>query len=157
MADQESFARRILRQGESPPTWLALFLALALVQARLVPLVPLGGTGRLLGTCLIVAGLGVFLLALAEFRRHRTTVFPREKPEAMIARGVYRWSRNPIYLADTMILAGAALWWDAAALVLVPVFMAVIGRRFIDGEEAVMRRWFGAAYDAYCLRVRRWI
>jgi protein-S-isoprenylcysteine O-methyltransferase Ste14 len=157
MADQGSFASRILRQWESPPTWLALFLALALVQARLVPLVPLGGTGRMLGTWLIAAGLVVFLLALAEFRRHRTTVFPREEPDAMIERGIYRWSRNPIYLGDAMILAGAALWWDAASLLLVPLFMAVIRKRFIDGEEAVMRRRFGAAYDAYCLRVRRWM
>ncbi len=75
----------------------------------------------------------------------------------MIERGVYAWSRNPIYLADALILAGLALRWDVAALVLVPLFMAVIRRRFIDGEEAMLRDRFGPAFDAYAARVRRWL
>jgi protein-S-isoprenylcysteine O-methyltransferase Ste14 len=92
-----------------------------------------------------------------QFRRHRTTVLPRETPEAMIQTGIYRWSRNPIYLADAMILAGIALRWDAASLLLVPLFMAMIQVRFINGEEAVMRQRFGATYEAYAVRVRRWL
>jgi protein-S-isoprenylcysteine O-methyltransferase Ste14 len=75
----------------------------------------------------------------------------------MIRTGIYALSRNPIYLADAMILAGVALRLDAASLILVPVFVAVIRVRFIEGEEAVMRARFGAEYAAYAARVRRWI
>jgi protein-S-isoprenylcysteine O-methyltransferase Ste14 len=157
MADQTSLVTRLARQWESPPTWLGLFLALALAQSRLLPLLPLGVPGRVFGAVLIAAGMAVFLMALAEFRRHRTTVFPRETPSALIDGGIYRWSRNPIYLADALILSGFALWWDAASLLLVPLFMAVIRTRFIAGEETVMRARFGAAYEGYATRVRRWL
>lgn len=82
---------------------------------------------------------------------------PRETPAALIRRGVYRVSRNPIYLADALFLAAAALWWDAASLLLVPLFIGVITRRFIRGEEAALRAAFGPAFDAYAAQTRRWL
>ena len=148
---------RLLRQWESPPTWLLLFLGLAWVQARLLPLIDAGRPGLMAGAVLGFLALAVFALALLEFRRHRTTVLPRETPVAMIDAGIYRLSRNPIYLADAMVLAGAALWWDAASLLLVPVFVRVITQRFILGEEAVLRAVFGAAFDRYAAQTRRWL
>ena len=151
------FTHRLLRQWESPPTWLGLFLILAALQARFLPLFAAGPAGRLIGSLLILAGLGLFAAAVWQFRRHRTTILPRETPAAMIDSGVYRFSRNPIYLADAMILAGAALRWDAASLLLVPVFVVIINRRFIEGEEAGLRASFGAAFAAYAARTRRWL
>lgn len=148
---------RLLRQWESPPTWLALFLGLAWIQSRVLPLADAGPAGRTAGAVLIAAGLGVMLLAGGQFLRHRTTVLPRETPTAMIDTGVYRLSRNPIYLADALILAGAALRWDAAGLILVPLFMAIIQRRFILGEEEGLRARFGPAFKAYAARTRRWL
>ena len=68
---------RLLRQWESPPTWLALFLGLAWVQSRVLPLFDAGPVGRIAGAVLIAAGLGVMLLAATQFLRHRTTVLPR--------------------------------------------------------------------------------
>lgn len=146
-----------MRQWESPPTWLVLFLALAYAQSRLVPMLDAGPVGRIAGNALIAAGLVIMALAAVQFRRHGTTVLPRETPVAMIQTGVYRLSRNPIYLADAMILAGAALWWDAGGLILVPLFMTVIRQRFILGEEAGLQARFGAGYSAYAARTRRWI
>jgi protein-S-isoprenylcysteine O-methyltransferase Ste14 len=148
---------RLMRQWESPPTWLALFLLLAWVQSRALPVFDAGWVGRIAGAGMIGAGLGVMALAVLQFRRHRTTVLPRETPTAMIDSGIYRFSRNPIYLADTLILAGAALRWDVGALILVPFFMTVIRNRFILGEEAGLRARFGPAFEAYSARTRRWI
>jgi protein-S-isoprenylcysteine O-methyltransferase Ste14 len=149
--------KRLLRQWESPPTWLLAFLAVLWVQARFVPLVaPLPQT-RHLGSWSIVVGVAVILLAAMQFRAQQTTILPREVPRAMIDTGLYAYSRNPIYVADALILAGCALRWDLAGLVLVPVFAWVITRRFVLGEEAGMRAMFGAAFDAYAARVRRWV
>jgi protein-S-isoprenylcysteine O-methyltransferase Ste14 len=149
--------QRLLRQWESPPTWLLLCLALAWLQAWIVPILPpLPGT-RHLSTLFIVAGLVVIGLAAWQFRAHKTTIMPREVPRAMIDTGLYAYSRNPIYVADAMILAGCALRWDMAGLILVPAFVWVITTRFIIGEEAGMRAQFGTAYDGYAARVRRWI
>jgi protein-S-isoprenylcysteine O-methyltransferase Ste14 len=149
--------KRLLRQGESPPTWALLFAALIWAQGRYLPLVELGTVGAVLGGAVMVAGAALLTAAALQFRRHRTTILPREVPQAMISDGVYRISRNPIYVADALILAGLALIWDAAGLVLVPVFMWIIARRFILGEEAGMRARFGAGFEAYAARVRRWL
>ena len=157
MSTERSLTRRLLRQRESPPTWLGLFLVLAWAQSHWLPVLPSGPVLRLAGTGLILAGIAIFALALAEFRRHRTTVLPRETPNRLITGGIYRFSRNPIYLADALILSGAALRWDAAALLLVPLFMSIIRTRFIRGEEAGLRAVFGSEFDAYAARVRRWI
>jgi len=148
---------RLLRQWESPPTWLLLFLGFAALQARFLPLVDAGRAGRIAGTVLIAAGLVIFISALLQFWRHATTVMPRETPVAMIDSGIYRLSRNPIYLADTLFLAGAALWWDAASLLLVPLFVMIITRRFILAEESGLRAVFGAAFDRYAAQTRRWL
>lgn len=154
---RQGLAGRVLRQWESPPTWLALFLALAWMQSRFLPLLDAGPTGRTIGAALIAAGLGLMLLAFVQFLRHRTTVLPRETPTAMIDSGIYRLSRNPIYLADALILSGAALRWDPGGLILVPIFMAVIRTRFILAEEAGLRARFGPAFEAYAARTRRWL
>jgi protein-S-isoprenylcysteine O-methyltransferase Ste14 len=148
---------RLLRQWESPPTWLLLMITLAALQARYLPMIDAGRPGRIAGTVLIVGGLFIFTAALLQFWRHRTTVMPRETPVAMIDSGIYRLSRNPIYLADALFLAGAALWWDAASLLLVPLFVMIITRRFILGEESGLRAVFGAAFDRYAAQTRRWL
>jgi len=148
---------RLLRQWESPPTWLLLFLGLAALQARFLPLADAGRGGNILGAVLIVAGLALIAVAFRQFRQHQTTILPRETPVAIITTGLYRHSRNPIYLADALILAGAALIWDAGALLLVPVFVWVITRRFILGEEAGLRATFGPVFERYAAQTRRWL
>ena len=140
-----------------PPVWLALFAALGWVQAAWLPLASFGAFGDWLGAGLVAAGLALAIAAAVEFRRARTTIIPHEMPTAIVTSGVYRLSRNPIYLGDALILAGLGLRWDSVlALALVPVFAAVITRRFILPEEARLRARFGAEYDAWAARVRRW-
>ena len=136
--------QRLLRQWESPPTWLVLFLAAAWLQSRFLPLLPPLPETRHLSTLFVAAGLMVIGLAVWQFRAHNTTILPREVPRTMIDTGLYAYSRNPIYVADALILAGCALRWDMAGLILVPAFVWIITTRFIIGEHAGMRTAFGA-------------
>ena len=70
--------------------------------------------------------------------------------------GVFRFSRNPIYLGDSLLLLGATFYFDAVAgIVLVPLFMKVIEKRFIFAEEARLRAGFGENYDRWASVVRR--
>ena len=72
--------------------------------------------------------------------------------------GIFRFSRNPIYLADLLILCGFALIWGRVlGFLLVPVLAILLQRRFILPEEARMREKFGAAFDAYVAQTRRWL
>ncbi|RLL65152.1 isoprenylcysteine carboxylmethyltransferase family protein [Sinirhodobacter hankyongi] len=145
-----------MREADIPPLWLALFALASWAIGRLVPL-PLP-FGRALGGGLIGAAVVLMGLAAAQMAVHRTTVIPRRRPAALVTGGVFALSRNPIYLADAILLAGLDLWWGASlALVLVPVFMAFITRRYIRAEEAWIGAAFGADYAAYCARTRRWL
>ena len=97
-------------------------------------------------------------VSAAQFAARKTTVIPHREPVALVTEGVYRFSRNPIYLADVAILIGALLWWQAyAALIIVPVFMAVIEWRFIRLEEKKLQAHFGTAYHRWAERTRRWL
>ncbi|WP_298969950.1 isoprenylcysteine carboxylmethyltransferase family protein [uncultured Roseobacter sp.] len=143
-----------------PPVWLVLCLALAWGQAQYYSL----GLSLahpitfLLAGLFVGGGIVITLLAVMEFRRHKTTIIPHETPSALIQSGIFGRSRNPIYLADVLILAGLCLWWDAVlALVLVPLLVWVLEKRFIIPEENRMRREFRADFARYVQKTRRWV
>ncbi|MCP3972784.1 MAG: isoprenylcysteine carboxylmethyltransferase family protein [Rhodobacteraceae bacterium] len=141
-----------------PPVWLVGAMALAWGLDRLAPGLGLGPWAPWAGAVLLAAGVAVMVLAVAQFRRFRTTIVPRKDPSAMIRAGIYRWSRNPIYLADSLILAGLILWWGALlALPLIPGFVWVIQVRFIRGEEERLAAAFPTEFPSYCQATRRWI
>lgn len=111
------------------------------------------------------AGLVLLLLALAlmgwaalTMSRHRTTVVPWEPVSALVTTGPFARSRNPIYLADVVAYLGGSLvlasWWP---LLLLPLAVVAARRLVIDREEAYLRERFGASYEAYVARVRRWV
>lgn len=109
---------------------------------------------------LLVLGGAIMLAAAAQFRRAKTTVDPLH-PEAastLVRSGVFRFSRNPMYLGMALILAGWAIFLgNALALLLVGGFIAWIGRFQIAPEERALRAHFGAEFDRYMADVRRWI
>ncbi|WP_372892497.1 methyltransferase family protein [Rhodosalinus sp.] len=150
----------MLKWLDLPPVWLAGALALAWAQARHLPLgLSFGGAwADLAGGLLVGGGLVLIALAAAEFRRARTTIVPHQDASALVTGGIYSRTRNPIYLADLMILAGMILYWDAVlALVLVPLLLWVLERRFVIPEENRLRRSFRADFARYAQKVRRWI
>ena len=109
-----------------------------------------------------LVGLGVLcdLSGLWAFHRARTTVNPMKPTAAssLVTTGIYRWTRNPMYLGLALLLtAGAVYLWSPWALLGPVAFVAYIDRFQIGPEERVMRERFGDAYAAYCERVRRWV
>jgi protein-S-isoprenylcysteine O-methyltransferase Ste14 len=146
-----------LRDIDIPPSWLALHLAAAWLLSLLSPPV-FGAPGAALGQALAGLGAGVMAVAAAQMILARTTVIPRRNPSALVTSGLFSLSRNPIYLADAMILAGAILWLDAVlALPLLGSFVWLIQTRFIRDEEARLSLAFGAEFDLWASRTRRWL
>lgn len=146
-----------MRWIDLPPVWLALALAVAYLVGELIP-VSLGTVGYWIGTGLFWMGLLLIGAAAIEFLRARTSIIPRDQPKALITSGIFSITRNPIYLADALILAGLCLRWDAAlALLLVPVFVVFIDRRFVRQEEQFLDIAFPEAFADYVSRTRRWI
>ena len=143
-----------------PPVWLAAFIVLAWAQGRWLSLgLSLeSGFTDFLGGALIGGGVLLMLLAVAEFRRHHTTVIPHRVPARLIQSGIFSRTRNPIYLGDLLVLAGFVLRFDAVlSLALVPLFLWLIEQRFVIPEENRMRRTFHAEFARYERKVRRWV
>ena len=141
---------------DTPPVWLVACIALAWLQARWLTLWLTPAFVDAAGYALIALSVVLFVAAVREFRRHRTSIVPRETPAALLTSGPYALSRNPIYLADAALLCGLVLVWDAGALPLVAAFVAVIQTRFILWEEQECRATFGTDWQIYTTRVRRW-
>ena len=147
----------ILREIDIPPSWLALHFAAAWVLSSVSPSV-FGTFGRVAGQGLVLLGALVMGAAVVQMTLARTTVIPRRNPSALVTGGLFGWSRNPIYLGDALILTGAILWLDAVlALPLVFSFVWLIETRFIRDEEARLTLAFGAEFDLWAARVRRWL
>lgn len=143
-----------------PPVWLVGFIALAWIQSTYYDAgLHFGGAwSDFLGGLMIGAGIILAFFALMEFRKHRTTVIPHHTPERLITTGIFARSRNPIYLADVLILAGLILRWDAVlSLPLIPVFLWILEKRFIVPEENRMRTAFKMEFAKYERKVRRWL
>jgi protein-S-isoprenylcysteine O-methyltransferase Ste14 len=117
--------------------------------------------GRLgVALALAAAGAVVALAGVAEFRRRRTTVNPLqpERASALVTSGVFRWTRNPMYLGLALALFGwAAFLAHPLAALGVPVFVAWMNRWQIPREERALEGLFGAEFARYRTRVRRWL
>jgi protein-S-isoprenylcysteine O-methyltransferase Ste14 len=146
----------ISREVDFPPIWLAGFAALGGAVTFIWPTDIRYASET--GAVLIILALMIFVVAVLQMMFRRTTVVPHRVPSRMVTGGIFRFSRNPIYLADTLFLAGLYFYWGALiALPLVAVFMEVIRRRFILDEEQRLHEAFGPEYEAYAARTRRWI
>jgi len=144
-----------------PPVVVLLAGVLMWLAARAVPAfafdIPARGT---IAVAIGLAGLVLAVVAFFQFRRAGTTPDPRKPHESttLVVTGMYRFSRNPMYLGDVVILAAWALWLaNAAAFVLLPVFVAYINRFQIAPEERALESRYGAAYAGYRQAVRRWL
>ena len=144
-----------------PLVVLALCMALAWLLARVVPGQPLDWPFRGAIVLLLAAvGVGLSLASKLAFGRAATTVNPMrpESASALVTTGLYRRTRNPMYLGQAVLLVAWAVYVDRlVAFLAVPVFVAYITRFQILPEELVLSRRFPGMYAAFRERTRRWI
>jgi protein-S-isoprenylcysteine O-methyltransferase Ste14 len=134
------------------PMWLVARLSPALV-------VDLPGR-RVAALALALTGAAVALAGVAEFRRARTTVNPLrpERASALVVSGIFRWTRNPMYLGLAIVLLGwAGYLAHLLAALGVPAFVAWMNASQIPREERALEELFGATFVQYTTRVRRWL
>lgn len=110
------------------------------------------------GAMVTAAGLSMIGASLGLFRRARTRPEPWQASSALVQTGVYRFTRNPMYLGMLTAYIGLAILVlsPSAAALLIPLFFA-IDRFVVQREEAYLARRFGDRYDAFRQKVRRWL
>lgn len=114
----------------------------------------------ILALTLVVAGMTIALAGVLEFHQNKTTVNPLtpEAASAMVTSGVYRFSRNPMYLGLLLSLVGWAVWLShLLAMALLPFFVLYMNRFQIEPEERALSAKFGGQFEAYARSVRRWV
>ena len=109
---------------------------------------------------MVIAGLVFSAAGILSFRRARTTVNPTT-PEAasfLVVSGIYRITRNPMYVGISLVLVAWAVFLSSAWALLGPAaFILYISRFQIAPEERALSKLFGAEYASYRARVRRWL
>ena len=122
------------------------------------PTLPLGAL-HWLGIPVALTGLGVLLVTIVAFAtRGHGTLAPWDAPTTLVHGGLYRHTRNPMYLGVLGLLLGQALWWASGGVLLYAGAVAVAFQvRVITYEEPALAGQFGEAYAAYRARVPRWL
>lgn len=118
----------------------------------------LGLVTQVLGAALAIAALSLDVATFATFRKHKTTVMPNKAATNLITTGPFAWSRNPIYVANTVLVMGAGLYFGnvwLAGLAFVAAFLTQ--KLAIEREEKHLAAKFGDAWQGYAKRVRRWL
>ena len=142
-----------------PPVALSALFAAAMwfLPDVLTVLIP---GGWVVATALATVGGAFCIAGILAFRHAKTTVNPvnPETSTALVVHGVFRLTRNPMYLGFAFLLLAFAVWLGKmSAMLLVPLFMAYLQRFQIRLEEDALHMRFGASFDTYRHQVRRWL
>lgn len=145
-----------------PPPAVGVLVAVGMwLLARWWPIVRFSMPSPILvGLAVALVGGVISTAGAREFRRVRTTVNPLhpDRASSIVTTGIYRYTRNPMYVGIAFVLLGCFLAFGALSAVLgIPVFVGYITRFQIIPEERALTAKFGDACTAYFTRVRRWL
>lgn len=144
-----------------PPLIYVAGLALGVLAGRELGLPGFGigaGARTTIGAILSLIGILVNFAGAGLFHRLRTAIIPFKPATRLVTSGIYRWTRNPMYLGMAIAYAGIAALFDSLLAVgLLPVVLAIVQTQVIAREEAYLERTFGESYRNYKEQVRRWI
>ena len=117
-----------------------------------------GDLGYWIGGVLVAAGVALFAAAWRELARHATSIVHHKATRAIVSSGPYARSRNPVYVAMAIFVAGLAVMTDSLwVLATVASSVVLVDRLVITREERFLEATFGEAYGDYKSRVRRWL
>lgn len=147
-----------LRKIRPPTYFLVTLLAMAGLHMRWPVARIVKFPWSLLGVIPVVVAIAVELIAAGAFKKAGTTIKPFKNSKALVTDGLYRFSRNPMYLAFMLLLAGIAVLLGSLTpwLPIVPFFV-LMNETFVRSEEKTLEDKFGDDYRNYKKRVRRWI
>jgi protein-S-isoprenylcysteine O-methyltransferase Ste14 len=142
-----------------PPVVLLLFIGAGFGLQRVFPF----GAGKaaiesvIAGNALMVIGFLIAVLGAVAMTRARTSFHPGAKASSLVASGIYKRTRNPMYLSFLFFMIGLGLALPNPWLILLaPILLLYMQERVIKREESYLSARFGAEYEAYRARVRRW-
>jgi protein-S-isoprenylcysteine O-methyltransferase Ste14 len=142
-----------------PPTYLLISIVVMIAlhfvfpAARIIPL-----PWNFLGLIPLALGVTINVMADKAFHKANTTVKPFEESSVLITSGVFRISRNPMYLGFILALIGlAVLMGSLTPYVVILAFAVVLDRVYVTAEERMLAKKFGVEWKDYKEQTRRWL
>jgi len=142
-----------------PPVYLLLTTILMWTLHKLTPVFFLfTSPEKYTGFLFVLVGMLMVVWNASRFKKVGTTIKPFQESSFLLQRGMYRYSRNPIYLGMVVVLLGISIVLGSVTpFFLIPFFVWLIQIRFIIKEEQMLENTFGEPYLQYKARVRRWL
>ncbi len=144
-----------------PPFVASMFAVLVWATNLVLPAGKVFFSGQtVMAVVLVVLGFTIAFVAGRSFRKAGTQIDPRnpDKSETIVQTGIFQYSRNPMYLGMVLVLVGWSVWiGNTFSIAIVWLFVWYISRFQIIPEEEALTAKFGADYEAYLGKVRRWI
>jgi protein-S-isoprenylcysteine O-methyltransferase Ste14 len=142
-----------------PTSWLLIaILSMLAVHIFLPTAIFIPAPWHLLGFLPLAIGIMINLIADRAFHETATTVKPFEESSVLITDGIFRFSRNPMYLGFILMLTGIAfLLRSLFPFIIIPAFAMLITRTYITEEERMLENAFGPQWSAYKRNTRRWL
>ncbi|GAB4454949.1 MAG: isoprenylcysteine carboxylmethyltransferase family protein [Armatimonadaceae bacterium] len=145
-----------------PPFLLAIGFLSGLLIHRFysVPIFPGGRTlaTLIISALLLVSGFLMLFTAVLTLFRARTGILPHQSASALVQTGPFRFSRNPMYTAGSLVYLAVALWVNSLwVLLFLPPSLFLLYTIVIRREERYLTQEFGDTYREYCRKVRRWL
>ena len=141
-----------------PPIVALMFIVLAYFIGRFAPVLIAPPSLRYVGLLMTFIGFLLGIGAFMEFRKARTTLDPHGAAKKVVTSGIYRFTRNPIYLGFLLMVIGlpltSGLYWG---ILMAPLYMMTMTRLVIEREEAYLEKKFKDVYTSYKSSVRRWL
>jgi len=137
------------------PSTVAVYVPLLIARGRS----PASGVTCPLAVVVLALGASTYAWSVWDFATFgRGTPAPIDAPKRLVVRGLYRYTRNPMYVGALTVILGWALFFRATAMLLYAIVVGIIFHLFIVlYEERHLRREFGSEYDDYRSRVGRWL
>lgn len=137
------------------PGTVSVYLPILLARGRPVP----PGAGRGFASGFLALGAAIYVWCVWDFATFgRGTPAPIDAPKDLVVRGLYRYTRNPMYLGVLIVILGWAVLFRAAILAAYGIVVATCFQLFVVlYEEPHLGREFGPAYEAYRTKVGRWL
>lgn len=137
------------------PGTVAVYLPLMIAVHR----PPASGLASAIGYSFLALGGAIYAWCVWDFAAFgRGTPAPIDAPKKLVVRGLYQYTRNPMYVGALTIIVGWAIYFRTALLLVYALVVATCFHLFVVlHEERQLRRTFGSEYEAYCARVGRWL
>jgi protein-S-isoprenylcysteine O-methyltransferase Ste14 len=142
-----------------PPILTLGFIILGLLLGKFLPIFPaLAATLRMIGYPMALIGFLIGMAGFLEIRKANTTLDPHGTVTTVVTSGIYRITRNPIYLGFLMMVIGFPLAYVSFwGVILAPFFVLSMNQLVIEKEEAYLEKKFGEMYISFKSRVKRWL